>query len=220
MHLDRYYPGIVSPPTRAKSSSAAFSGRSLFRHLPTRLAIVSNGASSGNMSIVMVLTSLVLAHHGHSLAAIAFSHMFHTAGMFGFTIPLGRLADRIGRHEVIVPGVVTTIVGAAFVGFTDGFWMITLGTFLVGIGWAAANVAATAMIADHVQTVERGRAIGVNDSVAGGVSVFVAIATGPLIEWSGLPAAGWLAVAIACVPLAMYAFAWAERRAKRAARAA
>ena len=119
--------------------------------------------------------------------------MFHTAGMFAFTIPLGRLADRIGRHQVIVPGVVTTIGGAAFVGFTDGFWMITLGTFLVGIGWAAANVAATAMIADHVQTDERGRAIGVNDSVAGGVSVFVAIATGPLIECSGLPAAGWLA---------------------------
>ncbi len=116
----------------------------------------------------------------------------------------------------MVPGVVTTIVGAALVGFTDGFWIITLGTFLVGIGWAAANVAATALIADHVQTAERGRAIGVNDSVAGGVSVLVAIATGPLIEWSGLPAAGWLAVAIAGVPLAMYALAWAGRRARRA----
>ncbi len=46
------------------------------------------------MAIVMVLTSLVLAHHGHSLTAIAFSHMFHAAGMFAFTIPLGWAADR------------------------------------------------------------------------------------------------------------------------------
>jgi MFS family permease len=216
MHLNRYYPDLVPPPPRTKESRIDFSGWNLFRYQPIRIAIVSNAASSGNMSIVMVLMTLVLAHHGHSLTAIAFSHMFHTAGMFGFTIPLGRLADRIGRPRVMMPGVVTTIFGAALVGFTDGYWTITLGTFLVGIGWAAANVSATAMIADHVQTAERGRAIGVNDSVAGGVSVFVAITTGPLIEWSGLPAAGWLAVLIAAAPLAMVAFAWAERRAKRA----
>ena len=216
MHLDRYYPDLVLPPSRTKAERVDFSGWQLFRYQPTRIAIVANGASSGNMSIVMVLMTLVLAHHGHSLAAIAFSHMFHTAGMFGFTILLGRLADRIGRPQVMVPGVLTTIVGAALVGFTSGYWSITLGTFLVGIGWAAANVAATAMIADHVQTAERGRAIGVNDSVAGGVSVFVAIATGPLIQWSGLPAAGWLAVLIAAVPMAMVTFAWAGRRAKGA----
>ncbi|MSQ20667.1 MAG: MFS transporter [Betaproteobacteria bacterium] len=216
MHLNRYYPDLVPPPPRKAEQRIDFSGWHLFRYPPTRLAIVANGASSGNMSIVMVLMTLVLAHHGHSLAAIAFSHMFHTAGMFGFTILLGRLADRIGRAAVMMPGVLTTIAGAALVGFTSAYWSITLGTFLVGIGWAAANVAATALIADHVQTAERGRAIGVNDSVAGGVSVFVAITTGPLIQWSGLPAAGWLAVLIAAVPIAMAGLAWTERRAKRA----
>jgi MFS family permease len=80
---------------------------------------------------------------------------------------------------------------------------VTVGTFLVGIGWAAANVAATALIADHSATAERGRAIGVNDSFAGGVSVFAAVVTGPLIEWSGLPAAGLTAVLLAAVPLLM-----------------
>jgi MFS family permease len=219
-HLDRYYQGQVSALVHTKDSHADFSGWNLLRHLPTRLAIVSNGAATGNMAIVMVLTSLVLAHHGHSLTAIAFSHMFHTIGMFGFTILLGRLADRIGRNPTMVPGVATTIAGAALVGFTEGFWMITLGTFLVGIGWAAANVAATALIADHARTGERGRAIGLNDSVAGGVSVFAALVTGPLIEWSGLPAAGWLAVAIAAVPLAMFGLALAARRARRAERSA
>ena len=39
-------------------------------------------------------------------------------------------------------------------------------------------------------TAERGRAIGVNDSLAGVVSVIMALLTGPLIQWSGLPAAG------------------------------
>jgi MFS family permease len=204
MKLDLYYPGYT-PPRPTHDTGATFSAAGLLRHTPTRLAIVSNCAAQANMSIVMVLTSLVLAHHGHSLAAIAFSHMFHTAGMFAFTIPLGKLADRIGRASVMYPGVATALVGAGLVTFTGAYWSVTLGTFLVGLGWAAANVAATAMIADHAQTSERGRAIGVADSVAGGVSVVTALVTGPLVEWGGLPWAGATAVMFAAVPLVMRA---------------
>jgi MFS family permease len=170
-----------------------------------RLAIVSSCAAQGNMAIVMVLTSLVLHHHGHSLTAIAFSHMFHSVGMFGFTVLLGKLADRLGRSQVMFPGVATSLVGAGLVTFTPAFWSVTLGTFLVGLGWAAANVAATALIADHVDTERRGRAIGVNDSLAGAVAVLTALITGPLIEWNGLPAAGVTAVLVALVPFVMLA---------------
>jgi MFS family permease len=205
MNLARYYPGHVSPSRKSVDAPARFSVPRLLRHGPTGLAIVSNSAAQGNMAIVMVLTSLVLAHHGHSLTEITFSHAFHAAGMFAFTIPLGRLADRMGRAAVMVPGVATTLVGALLVTFTPGFWLITLGTFLVGVGWAAANVAATALIADQVETAERGRAIGVNDSFAGGMAVLAAAVTGPLIEWSGLPAAGVTAALIALVPLLMLA---------------
>ena len=95
------------------------------------------------------------------------------------------------------------LIGAVLVTFTDFYLSITLGTFLVGLGWAAANVAATALIANRTETVHRGRAIGINDSFAGGMSVAAALATGPLIEWQGLPAAGIAAVVIAAVPLAM-----------------
>jgi MFS family permease len=98
------------------------------------------------------------------------------------------------------------------VAFTEGYWTITLGTFLVGLGWAAANVAATALIADHAATGVRGRAIGVNESFAGGISVLMALVTGPLIEWSGLPATGLVAVLVSVVPLLMLAGVRAERR--------
>ena len=106
MNLEHYYPDYKPPRTAPGRCGlvAGFSALSLFRFRPTRLAIISNCAGQGNMSIVMVLTSLVLAHHGHSLTAIAFSHMFHSAGMFAFTIPLGRLADRHGREMVMYPG--------------------------------------------------------------------------------------------------------------------
>ena len=126
--------------------------------------------------------------------------------MFAFTIPLGKLADRLGREKVMYPGVLVALVGAILVAFTDGsYWLVTLGTFLVGLGWAAANVAATALIADHVETGERGRAIGVNESFAGASNVAMALVTGPILQWSGLPMTGLVAVLVALPPLIMWA---------------
>lgn len=203
MHLERYYPDYAPSPRPPAGQRSAFTARSLLRQIPIRLAIVSNSAAQGNMSIVMVLTSLVLAHHGHSLGSIAFSHAFHSAGMYAFSIPLGKLADRAGRGAVMFPGVAITLVGAGLVAFTEPYWSITLGTFLVGLGWSAANIAATALIADHAETEERGRAIGVNDSLAGAVSVLMALVTGPLIQWYGLSAAGLTAILVSLAPLLM-----------------
>ena len=68
--------------------------------------------------------------------------------MFAFTIPLGWASDRFGRERVMYPGVGMTLVGALFVAFAEGFASVTLGTFLVGLGWSAANVASTALLAD------------------------------------------------------------------------
>ena len=205
MSLEKYYPGY-KPAPRGPAERIAFSPVQLWHNPSSRAAIISNCSGQANMSIVMVLTSLVLSHHGHSLTAIAFSHMFHSVGMFAFTVPLGKLADRYGRHWIMYPGVTVALLGAALVSFTNGALIpVTLGTFLVGVGWAGSNVASTALIADMVQTNERGRAIGVNDSAAAFVSVFIALLTGPLIELWGLAAAGGVAVLLAVPPLLILA---------------
>ena len=202
-NLERYYPEYTPPPASPGKRAADFSARELLQHIPSRLAIIANGAAYGNMAIVMVFTSLVLQHHGHSLGYIAFAHSLHAFGMFGLSIPVGKLADRFGRGRVMYPGVALTLVGAFLTAFTDGYWSITFGSFLVGLGWSAANIAATATIADFALTAQRGRAIGVNDSVAGAVNVVVALVTGPMIQWLGLTAAGVAAVVFAALPLAM-----------------
>ncbi len=202
-NLARYYPGYVEPQ-HAVGDSKNFSGGSLMSYVPTRLAIAANAAAQGNMSIVMVLTSLVLQHHGHSLTSIAWAHLFHSAGMFAFSIPIGKLSDRIGRAKIMYPGLILTIAGAALVGLTTGYISITFGTFLVGIGWAMTNVASTALLADEVDTSMRGRAIGTNDSWAGGTSLVLSIITGPLISALGLPASGIFAAFVAGVPLLMW----------------
>jgi MFS family permease len=218
MNLAHYYPGYT-PAHRTDPQDGErppFQTSRLLKNPRVRLAIAANCAGQANMSIVMVLTSLVLMHHGNSLSAIAFSHMFHSFGMFAFTIPIGRLADRYGRERVMLPGVVVALVGSALLAFTGSYVSITLGAFLVGIGWAAANVAATALIADEAETQERGRAIGVNETFAGGANVAMAVVTGPLLEYAGLPATGFVAICVTVPPLIMAAV---MRRKLRAARA-
>ncbi len=210
-NLWRYYPDYAPTAGQQSDQAPPFRARTLWNRKSARLAIISNCAGQGNMSIVMVLTSLVLAHHGHSLTAIAFSHMFHSAGMFAFTIPLGRLADRIGREQVMFPGVAITLAGALFVTFGAEYWSVTLGTFLVGLGWSAANVASTALLADMVPTVQRGRAIGLSDSGAGIMTVTAAAVTGPLVECTSLPAAGIAAALVAVVPLLLLATSFLPR---------
>jgi MFS family permease len=201
--LGRYYPGLRREDSPA-AAPADFSTAFMLRDPELRLALVANAAAQGNMSIVMVLISLVLASHGHSLTAIAFAQLFHSAGMFAFTIPLGRLSDRSGHKSVMLPGVALALVGAAIVAFTADWWSVTLGAFLVGLGWAAANVAATALIADRFPTAQRGRAIGINESAAGATSVAMALVTGPLLEFSGLPATGLFSVLVALPPLLLW----------------
>ncbi len=215
MNLSRYYPGYVQPPKLSPGQEAAFNSWDLLRTPRTRLAILSNCAGQGNMAIVMVLTSLVLSHHGYGLTSIAISHSFHAAGMFAFTIPLGWASDRYGREWVMYPGVGMALIGALFVAFAEGYASVTLGTFLVGLGWCAANVASTALLADSVETQHRGRAIGVSESGGGAMTLFAAAVTGPLVECTSLPAAGIVAVAIAVVPLAM--LAWTKIEQLRAA---
>ncbi len=202
MNLAHYYPGY-QPPPRGAGADVEFSWRDMMVNPRVRLALVANAAAQGNMAVVMVLTSLVLHHHGHSLTEIVQSHVFHTVGMFGFTIPLGRLAGRYGNRKVMFPGVILALFGAVLVAFTGDYWFVTLGTFLVGVGWAAANVAATAEIADAFETHHRGRAIGVNETISGGINLLAAVTTGPILALGGLPATGIAAVLFALPPLLM-----------------
>jgi MFS family permease len=218
-NLHLYYPGVVTQ-SRHHEEAAAFSAMSLLRRPIIRLAIISNCSVQGNMSIVMVLNSLALKDCGTGLTAIAISSMCHSAGMFAFTIPLGKLTDRFGRDAIMFPGVATALAGAGLVSYTHSYFPITFGAFLVGIGWAAANVSATALIADHYVTATRGRALGFNDTCAAGISVLIALATGPLIGWVGLSGAGLMAILLAIPPLVMLvATGGTKRMAARAAAA-
>ena len=202
-HLDRYYPGYQPLAENKDGANAKVGLLTFFRHYPKLTAFVASFAVQGNMAMMMAMTSLVLSNHGHSLPSISLSVAIHVIGMFGFSLPLGRLTDRVGRRLVLIAGLSLAGAGSMMVPATSSYWPITAGIFLVGLGWSCVNVAATALIADTTTPQERGRAIGANDTFSSVSAILLPLAAGPLVEFLGFPFLGFLGAAIMLPPFVL-----------------
>ena len=155
------------------------------------------------MSMMMAMTALALDHHGYGLSLISVSVSLHVVGMFGLSLPIGRLTDRLGRRWMMMIGTWVSAVGGLFVAMGVDYWAVTLGTALVGVGWCCTNVASTALIADLVPARDRGRAIGTNDSFANAGSIFLPLLGGPVVELAGLPSLAIISTGLLMIPLLM-----------------
>jgi MFS family permease len=186
-HLDRYYPGYSGPIVSAAPRFSLANVGQYLRHYPKLAVYVTSFSLFSNMTMMMAFNGVALAHHGHDLPAISASVAVHIVGMFGFSIPIGRLADAFGRRNVMLAGLVGAALGGVLLPTTGEYWLATVGTFLVGIGWATVNVAGVAVIADTSGYRERGRALGINDACGGLGSISVPLLAGPLVAVAGLP---------------------------------
>jgi MFS family permease len=200
-NLDKYYPGHQSSPKTAQGTQSKISLRALLSYYPTLSAIIASLAVQGNMNMIMFITSLALQEHGHPLPAISISVSIHVIGMFGFTVPIGWLADKLGRRVVMLAGAVMAGVGSLLVPTSPLYFVITLGTFLVGLGWSAVYVAATALIADSSSPEIRGRAIGINDTFSYIPGIVLPLVAGPMAAAWSLSAVGLLGMFLMVPPL-------------------
>jgi MFS family permease len=202
-NLARYYPGYVEPTS---ANVNVQEGRGLgewLRHYPLATAFANSFAALGTMSMMMAMTSLALDHHGYGLSLISVSVSLHVVGMFGFSIPFGRMSDRFGRRKVMLLGNVVIAIGSILVPTSPDYLVITTGTFLVGLGWSCVNVASSALITEVVGPAERGRAIGLSDTISQAATIALPLAGGPLVEWAGLPALAVVSLLVLAGPVIM-----------------
>jgi MFS family permease len=121
------------------------------------------------MVSVMVMTPIHMQHGHASLELIGLVISVHVAGMFAFSPVMGWLADRIGRVPVIAGGAVTQLVavvlsGTSREGHSAG---LTVGLFLLGLGWSACLVAGSTLITEGVPAADRPAAQGASDLLMG-----------------------------------------------------
>jgi MFS family permease len=132
-------------------------------------AMLAIAVAHAVMVSVMVMTPLHMHHGGAELEVIGLVISVHVLGMFAFSPVVGWLADRIGRASVLAVGAVAlltavTLAGRAPAGDSTG---LTVGLFLLGVGWSCCLVASSALLVDAVPLIERPGVQGGSDLLMG-----------------------------------------------------
>jgi MFS family permease len=114
----------------------------------------------------MSMTPVHLSMMNVVLPLIGLTVSLHTAGMYGFSPLFGWLSDRVGRIAIIVLGQV--ILLAALVVNTvapDDMTAVVVSMILLGLGWSASTVAASALLTESVTPEDRPTVQGLSDTI-------------------------------------------------------
>ena len=190
-------------PHTPRSGTRAAMGRA-WRIGGARTALVAMCAAHTVMVGVMTMTPVHMDHHGASITVVGLTISIHVLGMFAFSPLVGIAADRLGRLPVIVAGGGTLLLATLIAG-TAGPSMtrVTIGLFLLGVGWSLVLVPASTLLTESVPVADRTRVQGGSDAAMNVSAAVGAAGSGPLlglIGFGGLNALSALIV-LAAVPL-------------------
>jgi MFS family permease len=169
----------------------------------TAMGIAVIGFGHATMVAVMAMTPVHLVHHGATVAESSFVISLHVAGMYAFSPIFGWASDRFGRISVMIVGqgilFVSLVLTAAF---SENQFLVTLGLFLLGLGWSANTVAGATFIAESAPTEFRTAIQGRSDMMMSASGAFAGLLAGPglaLVGYPGLSVAAMFFVAGAFV---------------------
>jgi MFS family permease len=153
-------------------------------------AISTIALSHASMVSVMAMTPVHRVHQGASLTIVGFTISLHVAGMFGLSPLFGWASDRVGRVPTILVGQVLLLSALGITGVgQSSTTAVTVGLVLIGLGWSASTVAASALVSDLVTGAARIRIQGRADltmSIAGAAGAALAGPVLALIGYAGL----------------------------------
>ena len=188
----------------AKAAKPKISLRSAFQtlrdHPVAAYAMTSIALSHMVMVSVMSMTPVHMKHEGATLVLVGFVISFHIAGMYAFSPIFGWLADKLGRIQVVILGQVT-YVAALIIAGTAGSnrTAITVGLFLLGLGWSASTVSGSALLSTSLPADQKTNVQGVSDAamqLSGAFGGAVAGSVLAIVAFGGLNAAALIPVSI------------------------
>jgi MFS family permease len=187
--------GGVKPKTSFKTAFAT-----LRKYPVAAFAVTAIALSHMVMVAVMSMTPLHMHHMGYDLVVVGFTISLHIAGMYAFSPIFGWLSDKIGKVKVVLLGQVIYVFALGIAGFGQhDRTLVTLGLFLLGLGWSASTVAASALLAQTLPIAEKTNVQGLSDTsmnLAGALGGAVSGSILASIAFLGLNAAAFIPVAL------------------------
>jgi MFS family permease len=169
---------------------------------PGLVAVMAIAVAQAVMSTFMGVVPVVIHQHGAGELTVSLVVSSHLGGMFGFSRLFGGALDRWGRRPGLGGGVVLSISGVGL-SLLAGTVVPAGGLFLIGVGWCAAYVGSTAIVADLTTPAERGRALGFTDLVAALAAGTGVLGGGLLLEATSFPVLAFTAIGLLLVPAAL-----------------
>ncbi len=129
-------------------------------------AVVAMALSHGVMVAIMSMTPVHLSMMNVVLPLIGLTVSLHTAGMYGFSPLFGWLSDRWGRIAVIVLGQIILLAALVVNTVASGdMTAVVVSMILLGLGWSASTVAASALLTESVTPEDRPTVQGLSDTI-------------------------------------------------------
>ncbi|MDQ5861363.1 MAG: MFS transporter [Actinomycetota bacterium] len=131
------------------------------------------------------------SHAGHAasgdvLVIIGFTISLHIAGMFALSPVMGWLTDKAGRTETIMIGFATLIAAVVVAGFGQTSTVaVAVGLVLLGMGWSAATISGSTLLAESVPQESRVVVQGVSDMLMGAAGAVGGATSGLILSWAG-----------------------------------
>lgn len=151
--------------TKGKTSFA--SAFATLRKYPlAAFAITAIALSHMVMVSVMSMTPIHMKGMGFDLVVVGFTISLHIAGMYAFSPIFGWLSDKLGRIQTVIVGQVIYVAALGIAGFgQDDRTLVTIGLFLLGLGWSASTVGGAALLTATVPIEEKTNVQGLSDSL-------------------------------------------------------
>jgi MFS family permease len=153
---------------KAKKPKLSFGSaiQTLKKYPRAAYAVISIALSHMVMVAVMSMTPAHLKMEGATLVVVGFTISVHIAGMYAFSPIFGILADKLGKIQTVILGQVIYVAALCFAGFgMDNHQFVLLGLFLLGLGWSAATVSASALLSTSLPPEEKTNVQGLSDSL-------------------------------------------------------
>lgn len=174
------------PSTRAVGAPAAL--RWAMGNPTARYAVLLTAVAHGVMVGVMSMTPVQLRGHGHGLEIVGLVISLHILGMFALSPVFGWLADRIGAIRVSGIGLAVLLVAVllGLVAAASGrLAFTTVALVLLGLGWSASLLSASAMLAGIDSGDVRVPLQGASDALMNYVAAGAAMLGGPVMAYLG-----------------------------------
>jgi EmrB/QacA subfamily drug resistance transporter len=135
--------------------------------------------------MVNVALPTITQHFAAPLVVTQWVVLAYLVSITGLLLPMGRLADMVGRKRVFLTGFVIFAAGSALCGVAPSLGALIAGRLIQGAGGAMLQANSSGLVTQAFPSTERGRALGLNSAIVSAGHLSGPVVGGLIIDWFG-----------------------------------